>query len=297
MDGLQYDLNIETSGGTTEIRMVFNPISGEELVARLNGEFSITEDGQKWFGDLTVDRAYYNFLKRFDAEGRIMFRGDLLNPALDIAARYRGTRVVRDSVAERTEDVIVTFKITGPRVEPKVEYFMTIDEIDYLTYNGPKSNDVQSDAIQFIVYGSFPITAAERSDVPSEIQKTVGLSILTGATSMLTGTLSEFLRNQTGFINSVEFKYAARGSITESADIRLSGVAWNGFWRYGGQILDDPLSNANFSLLYSFDAIFQDPSLRNLMIELERRVEMTPGSQKSDLKRVNSARLFYRFSF
>ena len=114
---------------------------------------------------------------------------------------------------------------------------------------------------------------------------------------MLTGTLSEFLRNQTGFINSVEFNYAARGSITESADIRLSGVAWNGFWRYGGQILDDPLSNANFSLLYSFDAIFQDPSLRNLMIELERRVEMTPGTQKSDLKRVNSARLFYRFSF
>jgi len=297
MDGLRYDLNIETSGGTTEIRMIFNPISGEELVATLNGKFSITEDGRKWFGDLTVDRAYYNFLKRFNAEGRIMFRGDLLNPALDIAARYRGTRVVRDSVAERTEDVIVTFTITGTRMEPKVEYSMTIDEIDYLTYIGPKSNDVQSDAIQFIVYGSFPITAAERSDVPSEIQKTVGLSILTGATSMLTGTLSEFLRNQTGFINSVEFNYAARGSITESADIRLSGVAWNGFWRYGGQILDDPLSNANFSLLYSFDAIFQDPSLRNLMIELERRVEMTPGTQKSDLKRVNSARLFYRFSF
>jgi len=297
MDGLRYDLNIETSGGSTEIRMVFNPISGEELVATLNGKFSITEDGRKWFGDLTVDRAYYNFLKRFDAEGKIMFRGDLMNPALDIAARYRGTRVVRDSVAERTEDVIVTFTITGTRMEPKVEYSMTIDEIDYLTYSGPKSNDIQSDAIQFIVYGSFPLTAAERSDVPSEVQKTVGLSILTGATSMLTGTLSEFLRNQTGFINSVEFKYAARGSITESADIRLSGVAWNGFWRYGGQILDDPLSNANFSLLYSFDAIFQDPSLRNLMIELERRVEMTPGSQKSDLKRVNSARLFYRFSF
>jgi hypothetical protein len=297
MDGLKYDLNIETSGGTTEIRMVFNPISGEELVATLNGKFSITEDGRKWFGDLTVDRAYYNFFKRFNAEGRIMFRGDLLNPAMDIAARYRGTRVVRDSVSERTEDVIVTFEITGTRVEPKVEYFMTIDEIDYLLYAGPKSNDVQSDAIQFIVYGSFPITAAERSDVPSEVQKTVGLSILTGATSMLTGTLSEFLRNQTGFINSVEFNYAARGSITESADIRLSGVAWNGFWRYGGQILDDPLSNANFSLLYSFDAIFQDPSLRNLMVELERRVEMTPGSQKNDLKRVNSARLFYRFSF
>ena len=297
IDGLRYDLNIEASGGSTEIRMVFNPISGEELVATLNGKFSVTEDGRRWFGDLLVDRAYYNFFKRFNADGRIIFRGDLLNPALDITARYRGTRVVRDSVAERVENVTVTFAITGTRYEPKVSYDMTIDEVEYTAYRGPKSNDLQSDAIQFIVYGSFPISSAERGDVPAEVQKTIGLSILTGATSMLTGTLSELLRQQTGFINSVEFNYGAEGTLRESADLRLSGVAWSGYWRYGGKIFDDPLSNANFSILYSFDAIFQDPSLRNLMVELERRVEDVPGAQRNDLKRVNSARVFYRFSF
>jgi hypothetical protein len=123
------------------------------------------------------------------------------------------------------------------------------------------------------------------------------LSLLTGASSLLTGALSQFLRENTGFINTVELRYGGAGSLTESADIRLSGSLWNGYWRYGGMILDDPLGNANFSLMYSFDAILGDPSLRNLMFELERRVEAFPLGGTTDLKRVNSARLFYRFSF
>jgi hypothetical protein len=161
-----------------------------------------------------------------------------------------------------------------------------------------KSNDVQSDAISFILAGSFPLTADQKNDVAADVRSVAGLSLLTGATSLLTGTLSEFLRDQTtGVISSVELSYGSRGSLTESADIRFSGTVANGVWSYGGKILNDPLNNANFSLLYSFGSIFGEPSLRNLMFELERRVETGTISQNNDLKRVNSARLFYRFSF
>jgi hypothetical protein len=74
-------------------------------------------------------------------------------------------------------------------------------------------------------------------------------------------------------------------------------VAFNGLWRYGGKILNDPLSNANFSLLYSFGTLFNDPTLRNLMFELERRVQDLTIGQTNISRGVNSARLFYRFSF
>jgi hypothetical protein len=43
--------------------------------------------------------------------------------------------------------------------------------------------------------------------------------------------------------------------------------------------------------------VFNAPSLRNLMIELERKVETGTFGQIDDLRRTNSARLFYRFSF
>jgi len=298
LDGVRYDLDVETAGGNTQIRMVFNSTTNEELVANLEGKFRVTADGRQWFGDLDVNRAYYNFFKRFDAEGQIRFTGDLLNPELNITARYQGTRALGDSL---DESVVVTFKITGARQEPKIDISMSIAGEDYYSYagsgRGPTSRDVQTDAIQFIVYGAFPLTSTQKANARADIGTTVGSSLATGATSLVTGALSEFLRNQTGFINSVELSYGGGGTLKESADIRLSGMAWHGYWRYGGKILDDPLNSANFSIQYSFGTIFGDPALRNFMFQLERKVENNSIGQANDLKRVDSARLFYRFSF
>jgi len=298
MDGLHYDLDIETGTGTTEIRMIFNPATSEELVATLNGNFTITGDGKYWIGDLTVDRAYYYFFKRFEATGNIRYTGDLMNPELNIMATYEGTRTVVDTTSgNRSEKVVVSVKITGTRYEPKIEFSMTIDDVDYYLYDakrGPISHDLQSDAIQFIVAGTFPLTSTQKNDVASEVRQTAGLSLLSGATSLLTGRLSDFLRTQTNFINMVEF---TPGSSRESTQLRLSGTAFSGYWQYKGTILNDPLSNANFSILYSFESIFSNPSLRNFMFELQRRVEVNTYGQLSDLQRINSARLFYRISF
>jgi hypothetical protein len=292
IDGMKYDLNIETTGGSTTIELIFNSLTAEKLVATINGRFSIRGEKSHWVGDLTISQAYYNFLKRFEAEGKIRYTGDFLNPELDITASYQSRRTVQDSTGRLDEKVVVIFKISGTRKEPKIETNMQIDDIDYANYKGLKSNDVQSDAIQFIVYGTFPLTATQRNEANPDLQKQLGASAITGAASMLTGALSEFLRTQTGFINSVDIRYGG----TRGAEIRLSGSALNGFWRFGGRFVEEPLANADFSLLYSFEAIFGRPSLRNLMFEFERRVEST-SLQLNDLKRVNSARLFYRFSF
>ena len=290
VDGIHYDLDVETVGGNTQIRMIFNSITNEELVANIDGRLNITGDGRQWMGDLTVSRAYYNFFKRFNAEGSLHFHGNVMNPELDLTATYEGTRA--DTSGKGSEDVVATFKITGTRMEPKVDISMTINSEDYYTYHGPKSNDVRNDAIEFILYGNFPLSSSQRASAGTDIGSTVSNSLVTGAGSLLTGALSEFLRNQTKIITQVDFSYDSRGT-----DIRLSGVAWNGLWQYGGKILDNPFSNANFSIQYSFGTILNEPTLRNLMFELERKIELNPLSPTNDLKAVNSARLFYKFSF
>ncbi len=302
LDGVQYDLDIDVAGGDSQIRMVFNAITKEELVASIQGRFNVLGDGRQWFGDLEISRAYYNFIKRFNAEGTIRYRGNVLNPELDIRATYQSQRLSPDSSSRGlTEIIVVTFSITGTRFEPKIAFAMTINGEDYYQYQTRTgvvtSHDVQTDAIQFIVYGSFPLTAAQKGDAGSDIRAALGGSLVSGATSMLTGAFSDFLQQQTGFINSVDFSYDAKSSLRESADLRLSGVAWNGLWRYGGKILDNPFSNANFSILYSLGAILNKPSLRNFMFELERKVETNPLSLTNELKATDSARLFYRFSF
>jgi hypothetical protein len=298
MDGLHYDLDITASGGNTEIRMIFNPVTNEELVAVLDGKFTITGDGKRWTGDLTINRAYYNFIKRFDATGSISYTGDFLNPALNIRATYQGTRTDTTS-GGKLEKILVTLKITGTRKEPKVEFGMTINDVDYALYNGQSSHDVQSDCISFILAGNFPLNSAQRGELSNQAQSMALSTTLTGASSVLTGKMSEFLKNQAKLDINVELNNIAGkdASGKDATQLRLSGTAWNGYWRYGGTILNDPLANANVSILYSLGTIFDSPSLRNLMLELERRVEPGVLGTSNDLKRINSARVFYRFSF
>ena len=303
IDGLRYDLNVEFAGSNNEVRMIFNPATNEELVANITGKVAITEDGKFWVGKLDVPRASYNFYgKRFDAEGTITYTGDLLNPELNITATYEGARTNDRVQPPKNEKVIVIYKITGTRFAPKPEISMTIDETDYASYTaGLKSGDVQSDALTFIITNNFPLSRGERNNIAEQIGPTVGAGLVGGATSLLTSTLAEFLRNKTGFIHSFEFRYDTNvrgGTFGESADVRLGGTAFKGYWRYGGKILQDPFSNANFSILYSFGDIFDNPLLRNFMFELERKVDTSTfvGSLETR-KETNSARFFYRFSF
>ena len=131
----------------------------------------------------------------------------------------------------------------------------------------------------------------------ADVRSTVGSTLVTGSSGPAQQHAFAFVRKEAPFISSVDFNYNSGGGFSESADIRMSGMAFNGLWRYGGKILDDPLGNANFSLLYSFGSIFDAVWLRNVMFELERKVEPLSLGQSNDLKRTNSARLFYRISF
>lgn len=301
IDGLRYDLDVECIGGNNEIRMIFNAATNEELVANINGRFSITEDGKTWVGTLDVSRASYNFYgKRFAAEGTLMYTGDFLNPELNITATYENSRL--NDKTSQEERVAVIYKITGTRFAPRSEVSMKIDDVDYTAYgNGPTSGDIQSDALTFVITGNFPISRGEANDIAGSLNQTVTSTVVGGATSLLTSTFSEFLRNRTGIINSIEIGYDTGGgesrSFGQRADIRLSGTAFKGYWRYGGKILEDPFSNANFSILYSFGDIFDAPVLRNFMFEYERRVVTTLYSQIETRRDINSARFFYRFSF
>ena len=296
VDGIRYDLDIECTGGNTEVKMIFNSATGEELDANINGRFSITEDGKRWIGAMTIDRAYYRFIKQFNAQGTMTYSGDFLNPELDITATFEGIRSSPDTTsASRPEKVVVSMKITGTRYAPKLEWSMTIDDVDYYSYKGVTSSDVETDALAFILAGNFPLSRSQANNVAADLVPTARSSLVTGASSLLTNAFGDFLRKNTTIINYFELSYGAERSFDQAVDIRFGGSVGPGFWRIGGKILNDPFSNANVSLLYSLGDIVKRPTLRNFMIELERKVET--NTIDADRTQTNSARLFYRFSF
>lgn len=297
--GLTYDLTLETKG-TTSIRMIFNPATSEELYAELNGKINLQRVGNRNYstGEISIsDRSYYNFFKRFEATGKLIFLGDPNNPELDIKATYAGLwkppTLTPDSVVAE-QKVIITLTISGTRLEPHLEMNITIDDKEYSEVI--QGGDLQSDAISFLFTNKFrdDLNAREKSDIVSNLGSTAGTSIVAGATStLLSGVLTEFLRREFEFIRSAEITYHG-GSIQQSADLRLSGQIFNAYWRFGGKIFDD-INNANISFTLNFGDVLESDKMKNLFLQLERKVDA--GEYTIDKKLTNSARIYYRWSF
>jgi hypothetical protein len=312
LDRLRYNINVETRGPTA-LTMIFTPATGEELYAELDGKASvINEQGTATiYGEIDVSpRSYYNFFKHFDANGKLKFVGPWNNPEFDIQATYEGykPRAVQQTtdqkVASPTETssslqstdqkIIVMLKITGTRLEPQLNMSMKIqdkpgdDPVDFSSH--AKGGDVQSNALAFIITGKF------RDELTSRDQQeftTLGAGTGTSvASNLLSSILSEVLKREFPFIRRADVSYRG-GSVQEGTSINVTATVGKGSLRLGGTILQD-IGNTNVSYQLNVGDLFNISTIRNLFIEIQRKVE---GDNPEDKKLTNEARVFYRFSF
>ncbi len=298
LERLDYDLSIETSG-PSRIRMIFTPTTNQELSAKLDGKVTVAnvQGAPNVNGSISISPgSYYNFLKRFEASGDVKFTGPWDNPVLNVAATYEGLHQ-KDSTSQTT---IVELDISGTRYQPILRMSMKVqidpgkDPVDWATQ--AKGGDVQSDAISFIMTNKFKdeLTSQDKASVLSTYGQSTSSSVLSGfTTSFLSGMLTDFMRQEFPFIRTAEVSYRG-GSLQGSADLRVTGELFNGYWRFGGQILND-INNANVSYQLNLGDVFNTTTIRNLFFEFEHKVEGTESSEDRIL--TNTARIYYRLSF
>ncbi|MBI5214671.1 MAG: hypothetical protein HY960_02855 [Ignavibacteriae bacterium] len=311
LDLLRYDLHVETRG-PTRARLIFTPATNEELYTELQGSVKAVNDKgtANIYGEISMTpRSYYNFLKKFDATGTLRFIGQWDNPELNVVATYEGLREKPLTSAEadagkqpEQQKVVVQIDIKGTRYEPRPELSVKVQEEGETEFRNwatqTKGGDVQSDAISFIVSGKFrdELTSSERADVANNLGNTAGSTVISGVTStFLSGLVSDFLRREFPFIRSAEVTYSGE-SFQEKADLRISGELFKGYWRFGGRIFND-IGNANVNYQISLGEVFSVGSIRNLFIELERKVESPEFTTQSTNPVTNAARVYYRISF
>ncbi len=310
LDGINYDLSIETQG-TTTLRFVFSTQTSEELYADLQGRlnFNKTTEISRITGQVHVGaRSYYNFIKKFDASGKILFTGDILNPELDVEANYQGTRdtaaigssssvvqIQSGGIVAGTSSapqVLVTLKITGTRNEPKTKIILQTKGFSDKDWVAWKEGDDEANAISYIITGQFrnELTDQQRMGL---IGTNLGFAL---ASSMVMGPISEAARRATyGVIQSVDVLYYG-GQMSQSTDLRLTGQVGEAVIRAGGRVLND-IGNANVSVELPFSAIVNSERYRNLILTLERRVEGVLNTTEEQRRASNGARLFYRIIF
>lgn len=140
LDGLDLDLNLRASRGTT-VRLVIDPLLGDVINAQGSGRLQIIrqEGTFQAFGQLNVTEGDYLFtageifVRRFLIEtGTITWDGDPINARLDLQAAYR-TRASRaglpGTLGQGTSliPLIVQMRITGRVEAPQVSLRLAID--------------------------------------------------------------------------------------------------------------------------------------------------------------------------
>jgi hypothetical protein len=301
IDGISYDVYIETQGSTT-LRFVFNTQTSEELYADLQGRlyFNRTPAISRLTGQVEVgNRSYYYFIKKFEATGELLFTGNILNPELKVTATYQGTHDTTStqttspgsiSGTGKAPQVLVTLQITGTRNEPKTKISLQTKIYTDKDWTNWKDGDDEANAVSYILAGQFRNELTDQQRM-SLIGSNLGLALASG---MVMGPLSEELRRSTlGVIQSVDVIY--NGGQLAQSDLRLTGQVGEAVYRMGGRVLSD-LTNANVSVELPMSSVVNSERYRNLILTLERRVE---GIQNAVEQRraSNGIRLFYRIIF
>ncbi len=281
LDNIVYNLVIEMQG-PTQMRLVVNPMTNEELFADMRGRLAFEKNGPaaRLNGQVEVtNRSYYNYFKKFEATGKLLFTGNALNPELDIVGRYES---IHQIAVDSLEKVLVKLEIKGTRNEPKLSF--AIQKEKNGKYESWDQGDEESNAIAFLLSGRF------RDELTGKEQTSLITDNLLGVTSgVLSAPLREYLRRVSGV--SLDVLYYGT---TESADVRISGEIGEAVLRLGGRVLNN-INNTNFSVELPMSSIVGIETWRNLIFTVERRVEGIDNLQEN--RASNGARLLYRINF
>lgn len=296
LNNIIYNLAIETIG-VSQLRIIVNQVTNEVLFADFKGRlfFNKEKDQTRLTGEVELsNRSFYNYIRQFQASGKLFFTGDPENPELDVIAKYEGYHQsspaygMLDSARAPIDDekVTVSLEIKGTRREPKVTMGLVRE-----TQSGDRieSSDVQADAISYLVSGKFrdELTPQERTSLFTTSLAGIGSSILSGP-------LTEIMRREFGFISSVDVLYYG-GNIQGATDIRLTGEIGDAVIRFGGRVFSD-IGNANVNIQLPMSSLLRSDRWRNFVFELERKAE---GFEGIDQRRepTNGVRLLYRITF
>ena len=312
VDNISYDLDIDVQSPTS-LLFVFNPQPREELFADLKGRLAFFKSAEqtRLTGEVSLEnRSYYYFFKRFDASGKIDFRGDPVNPELDVTAKYEGIHSI-DTLAAKagnaagsgpnpgyvapktangqlltSERVDVLLQITGTKNKPKTKFDLEFPDRDKNSQY--VSKDPDADAMSFLVTGYLK----DELD-PQQRGSFLTANVLSSLTSgLITGPLTNALKQQIGAIQSVDLQYY--GGDWNKTDVRVTAAISSAVIRLGGRVIEG-INNTNVSVEVPVGSVFGSDRWRNLLFKYERKVDAVESIDQRTQS--NSLSLFYRIVF
>jgi hypothetical protein len=265
----------------------FGRIDADLYVNNKNPEQKMTARGVIHLGD----NSYYRFFKKFNANGQVVFNGEITNPVLVIDAEY-SSRVPSDEPGAQTlSDVIIELKVRGEARNPTLSISVLKDGVPIT------GSDATSDALSLLLFGQFKTNIGynERSSLVGGLGANIGSIFLSDYISSAVENIFPFILNTD--VNYVETK---EGTFVENTDIRFTAELGDAVIRFGGRFFSG-IGNTDIIIEYPLNRLFGYRGIyRNLVIQLERIVDPFATSAETATYRDESRTgglLYYRIKF
>ncbi len=259
---IPFDYNIQIDfNKAAKMEIILSKIWNQKLVMLMKGSLDyLSENGEaRTQGALVLQPgSKLEFIKTFDATGKIKFETDPANPYLDVVATYLGTYNNGTDLKANYIDVEVEMKLKGTLDKLGTSLMTNPNSISI--YKGEENikNKVRdnrydiSDAILFVYLGRFKedLTAQDKS-------KLAGIS--NTATSFLGSTISGILNSVVGDVVS-DIKIDEHGNDTR---ITISGRYQNIRYTLSGTTKIQNINEANIKFEYQL--------FPNFILRLERK--------------------------
>lgn len=184
-------------------------------VLLLNGEVNV------------VGNSYYRFYRDFKVkESKIVFKGPIDKPELDIRAVYADTKSTEQYGTITNSPIQVVLNVKGDPSNPEITLSLYENGTEML------GNDATSDALTFLLFGKYKneLSASESQSVAVGIGSTVG-------SLYVTSFLGQMLRDVVPFIKDAEFNYTEGG--LQNTNINVSSEIYGANVTVGSRVIND----------------------------------------------------------
>lgn len=270
-DILAYDLNVYI-GGRFFLTMVLGSI--EILIAdlqlvdplrplKVGGSLG---SGLELEGRVRVKEgtSSYKFWKPFSASGTLDFSvGGLFDPALNLKAKYLGTRYMNDAQGNpRREDYRVEIDIGGTKKRPTFNFklFRNDRRIE------GDSAQIAADALMMIIVGRTKdeLFQAGQGNFVNEINSSLS--------AVATSALAEMLSGVGGFVNNVQIDL---GADLAQSRLQLSGQIFGDVsYRVSGNVAD-PAANNTFTVTVPLSVLGDADALKYFLLDVSRTINQS----------------------
>lgn len=283
-----YDLSIRNQKDIY-LRFIVNEQTKQEFFGNVDVDLKVNNLANNRinaYGSVVLgNNAYYQFYRRFNAEGDIQFYGPITEPKLNVSAEF--TTVSSSNTSGNisdTRDYRVVLNVTGTAAEPK---------LDFQVFEGGSpigGADPTSVAISVILFG--------KPNPSNNALGSVGSNI---GSLLVSDYLSSAIQDILPFIVNTNINYvdSQNGSVVQNTDLSFTAQFGDATVRFGGQVFDD-ISNSNIVVEYPLNKLLGLKNLsNNLIIQLERVADPTTSfNSGTGTKEIRTGGLiYYRIKF